>query len=76
MYPIFTKSDYSRKTPIKNLHLLCNQIKWSIQRVKKGYCDWDVGDINCWFFNVFPDMLNEFGKMDSDKNVIGFPAFF
>ena len=47
-----------------------------IQRVKKGYCDWDVGDINCWFFNVFPDMLNEFGKMDSDKNVIGFPAIF
>jgi len=48
---------YKLKLPFK-------KIKWAYQRVKKGYSDWDLGDMDIWFLETIPKMLKDF----KDKN--------
>lgn len=43
---------------------LFKRIKYSIQRMRKGYCDYDVFAINHWFLRIMP--LN---KMICNNNV-------
>ena len=59
----------SFKHPVKNIKLFFKIIKWSVQRVKRGYSDYDVGDIDLWFMLTIPDMLFDF-----EKSIIGFPG--
>ena len=37
-------------------------IKFFYQRIKYGYCDSDVWDIDYWFLNVMPGMLHQLKK--------------
>ena len=37
-------------------------IKHKLQRTKKGYCDYDLYNIDGWFINIFPKMLGEFAE--------------
>ena len=45
-----------------------NKIRFKYQKVKKGYCDYDLYDMDYWFIKTFPKMLGEFAK-----NTIGYP---
>lgn len=48
-----------------------NDFKCCVQRIKNGFCDRDIWNINSWFLNVIPDMLDEL------KNTAhGFPSRF
>lgn len=47
---------------------LVTKLKYSIQRMRKGYCDYDVFAINHWFLKIMPQMLT-----DLQKNRRSFP---
>lgn len=51
---------YCIKKPWKFPKLLIYSIKYSWQRITKGYCDKDLCDIDYWFMNIIPNMLQEF----------------
>lgn len=75
MYSVFLLSsvrDYFRN---KEFHKIpgevFNNLKCCVQRIKNGFCYRDIWNINSWFLNVIPDMLDEL------KNTAhGFPARF
>ncbi len=75
MYSVFLLSsvrDYFRN---KEFHKIpgevFNDLKCCVQRIKNGFCYRDIWNINSWFLNVIPDMLDEL------KNTAhGFPARF
>lgn len=50
---------------------LFSKIKYAFQRMKKGYCDEDVWDIDDWFLNIMPNMLCEL-----KENKRGVPTAF
>jgi len=39
-----------------------NKIKFKYQKAKKGYCDYDLYDMDYWFIKTFPKMLGEFAQ--------------
>ena len=39
---------------------LKNDIKYSFQRITKGYCDYDLFSIDYWFMDIMPRMLTQF----------------
>ena len=45
---------------------LKNEIKWFIQRGKRGYSDLDLWEIDTWFSTVFVNMLRDFSKETHD----------
>ena len=59
---VWNKTDfwYERKRPWKIPGLVFRNIKYSFQRVIKGYCDKDLWSIDCSFMNLMPDMLQQF----------------
>ena len=50
---------YRLKHPGKEVLDFCRNLKYCVQRIRKGYCDADVWDIYGWFLSVMPDMLQE-----------------
>lgn len=38
------------------------KIKWSLQKIKRGYSDKDVWNIDLWFLDIMPRMLNQLKK--------------
>lgn len=44
---------------MRKLRDLKNNIKWRIQRAKRGFSDRDVWDIDMWFMDVMPKMLTQ-----------------
>lgn len=68
---VWNKTDfwYERKRPWKMLGLVLRNIKYSFQRVTKGYCDKDLWNIDYWFMNLMPDMLQQFKETKH-----GFPS--
>ena len=50
--------DYVMKIFYK-LGMAVKNLKWRIQRFKRGYADVDVWDIDCWFMNIIPKMLKQ-----------------
>ena len=40
--------------------LVLRNIKYSFQRITRGYCDKDLWNIDYWFMNLMPDMLQQF----------------
>lgn len=68
---IFNKSTYRGENPVKKLRLFFQDLKFCVQRIRKGYCDRDLWSIDYWFLNQFPTMLEEF-----KKNTHGYPSQF
>ena len=38
-------------------------LKYCIQRIRRGYCDGDLWEIDSWFLTMMPDMLRQFDKI-------------
>ena len=68
---IFRKDTYRGENPISIVRLFCQDIKFCLQRICKGYCDRDLWNIDYWFLQQFPSMLEEF-----KKNTHGYPSQF
>lgn len=62
MNNVWNKTDfqYERKRPWKVPKLIFRNIKYSWQRITKGYCDKDLWNIDNWFMSLMPDMLQQF----------------
>lgn len=71
MYPTF-HGLYSWKRPIKNIQLIFQWVKWSVQRIRRGYNDFDAEEISSWFISIIPDMLRQFRKAIDEQK--GFPS--
>lgn len=58
-YSCFEKKERSRVNPVKFIRRLGRNIRNSYQRIRYGYCDRDVWEIDDWFLNVVPNMLRD-----------------
>ena len=57
----FSQPEYRRPWQIgRLLKQIARDIKWSHQRIWKGYCDYDLFSIDSWFMKVMPRMLRKF----------------
>ncbi len=45
--------------PIKHIQRWGRNLKHAYQRIRYGYCNSDVWEIDGWFLNVLPDMLED-----------------
>ncbi len=48
--------------PIVFLRFLCRAFKMAWQRAVKGYCNWDLWDMDFWLTHVLPPMLTELAE--------------
>ena len=73
MINVFDKSDYSiRKSPIQNIKILFRHLKYARQRIRCGFSDMDVWDVDDYLNDVIPGMLE---KLLKDIDVLGgFPG--
>ena len=58
-------SGHAYKRPWRVLDLvkqIRKDIKWSHQRIWKGYCDYDLYSIYDWFLEIMPPMIEEFKR--------------
>ena len=62
MNNVWCKQDFLwlRRKPWKIIPLICRNIGYSWQRITKGYCDKDLWNIDGWFMDLMPDMLEQF----------------
>ena len=74
MYPLFAKSDFSLKHPLRNIRVFFRKVKWAFQRTQRRYSDYDVGEIQTWFICVVPDMLRAFRRRLDEQ--LGYPIDF
>ena len=44
---------------IQSINDVFTSLKWSRQRRKKGYCEYDLYSISNWFMRVVPEMIEE-----------------
>ena len=56
---VFDMFEFSWKRPIKSIKYFFKALKWSRQRAKYGYCDYDLGDVYAWFAELMPRMIRE-----------------
>ena len=57
----FSQPEYKRPWQIMRLvKQIGRDIKWSHQRIWKGYCDYDLFSIDGWFMKIMPQMLKVF----------------
>lgn len=75
MYDAFRLSsvrDYFRNNEFHKIpQEVFHDLKCCVQRIKRGFCYRDIWNINDWFLNVIPDMLDEF-----KRTTHGFPSRF
>lgn len=75
MYSVFllsnVKSSFKRKKFLKGFKEIFRDLKCCVERVKKGYCFRDIWNIDSWFLEIIPDMLDEL-KTSTDS----YPARF
>lgn len=57
---IFKMLDWSFRRPINNLRNIKRIIKYSWQRITKGYCDYDRYDIDWYLIELIPNILEDF----------------
>ena len=57
---VFDMFEFSWKRPIKSIKYFFKALKWSSQRARNGFCDYDVMDIDTWFSEIMPRMLRDF----------------
>ena len=55
------------------IRVFINKLKWSWQRLKRGYSDYDVDEFNTWFQSVIPPMLLALRKQ-YEKPMAGYPS--
>ena len=48
------------KQPWKIPGVIFDNVRYSWQRITKGYCDKDLWSIDYWFMSIVPDMLQQF----------------
>lgn len=58
LYPVFDFSVYSIKTPIKNIKHFLFDLKCCRDRIRRGYCEKDAWDVDLWFLEVVPGVLD------------------
>ena len=56
-------------SPFKWVNLFIRNIQFAYQRIRYGFCENDVWDINRWFMNVVPAMLD-----DLRESALDFPG--
>lgn len=57
----FSQPEYRRPWQIiRLLKQIGRDIKWSHQRIWRGYCDYDLFSIDDWFMKIMPGMLKVF----------------
>ena len=57
----FSQPEYKRPWQIIRLvKHIGRDIKWSHQRIWRGYCDYDLFSIDGWFMKIMPEMLKVF----------------
>lgn len=57
------KSGWSTwRRPLKKISLFFRRIKWAWQRITKGYCDYDVWDIDYYLSNLLWHILEDFSN--------------
>ena len=56
---VFKYKTYSRN-PIKNIRNFFQKIKYIYQRASKGYCDWDLYDLDNFYLNLLSKSIKEF----------------
>ena len=59
MLNVFKYKTYSRN-PIKNIRNFFQKIKYIYQRASKGYCDWDLYDLDNFYLNLLSKSIKEF----------------
>jgi hypothetical protein len=50
--------------------------KWSRQRARNGFCDYDVMDIDVWFSEIMPRMLRDFKSRLTEQEHPVLPELF
>ena len=55
--------------PFQYIRFLCRAILKARQRALKGFCDWDVWDMDYWLTHVLPPMFTEMAE-----NCHGYPG--
>ena len=73
---VFDMFEFSWKRPIKSIKYFFKALKWSRLRVKQGYCDYDVMDIDVWFSEIMPRMLRDFKSRLTEQEHPMLPEFF
>lgn len=58
-FSCFEKRERGLVNPVRIVKRWLRNIKHAYQRIKYGYCERDVWDIDRWFLNVMPNMLQE-----------------
>ena len=58
-HSVFDAEPRYYSNPLKAVQQFCKNIKYAYQRVKYGYCDKDVWNIDDWFLSIVPNMLED-----------------
>lgn len=66
---MFLSLPFKKRYWIKNLSELRKEIKWAFQRMKYGYSDCDVWNIDDWFLDSIVPMLQQL-----KENLHGYPS--
>ena len=73
---VFHMFRFSWKHPIEAFKDLLRIVRYSYQRITKGYCDYDVGYIDIWFETIMPDMLRRLKAVQTGCPVEIFDEYF
>ena len=58
-----SQSKPSIRHPFKTIKCFFISLKWAYQRVRKGYCDKDLGfGVKNWFLEMLPEVIDEINK--------------
>lgn len=57
---VFYLSDYSIRRPISSILQFFSDLKCCLDRIRKGYCEKDLWEIDTWFLNVMPEMFQTY----------------
>lgn len=68
-YSCITKSERFLENPISIFNRWRQNVKFAIQRVKYGYCESDIWEIDTWFLRTVPCMLRYLRS-----TTMGFPS--
>ena len=62
---VFSMFRFSWRHPTTAIKDALRIITYCRQRICRGYCDYDVGDIDIWFESVMPNMLRQLKEVQS-----------
>lgn len=59
---VFYDSNYSIRRPLSSIQNFFRDLKYCLDRIRKGYCAKDLWEIDTWFLSVMPEMLEDFNR--------------